>query len=81
MVGGAGGRALFSAGRLPALVALLPVPAGAGMPQITLAIKLLSLVQPGILLALAVLAGVVLAHRVGLSSPAAEAAASGSRGL
>ncbi len=62
---------------LPALVALLPVQAGAEVPQITPAIKLLSLIQPGILLALAVLAGVALAPKVGLSSPAAEAAASG----
>jgi hypothetical protein len=62
---------------LPALVALLPVTAGAEIPQITPAIKLLSLIQPAILLALAVFSGVALAHRVGLSSPAAEAAASG----
>lgn len=62
---------------LPALVALLPVPAGTEIPQITPTIKLLSLIQPTILLALAVLAGVALSHRVGLSSPAAEAAASG----
>jgi hypothetical protein len=62
---------------LSALVALLPVPAGAELPQITPVIKLLSLIQPAILLALAVLAGVALAQRVGLSSPAAEAAASG----
>jgi hypothetical protein len=64
---------------LPALVALLPAPAGAEIPQITPAIKLLSLIQPAILLALAVFAGVALAHRVGLSSPAAEAAASGNQ--
>jgi hypothetical protein len=63
---------------LSALVALLPVPAGAEIPQITPAIKLLSLIQSAILLALAVLAGVALAHRVGLSSPAAEAATTGS---
>lgn len=62
---------------LSALVTLLPVPAGAELPQITPAIKLLSLIQPAILLSLAVLAGVALAHRVGLSSAAAEAAASG----
>ena len=62
---------------LPALVALLPAWAKAEAPQITPVIKLLSLIQPSILLALAVLAGVALAHRVGLSSPAAEAAASG----
>jgi hypothetical protein len=63
---------------LPALVALLPAPAGAEIPRITPAIKLLGLIQPAILVALGVLAGVALAPRVGLSSPAAEAAASGS---
>jgi hypothetical protein len=63
---------------LSALVALLPVPAGAEIPQITPAIKLLSLIQPAILLSLAVLVGIALASKVGLSSPAAEAAASGS---
>jgi hypothetical protein len=62
---------------LSALVALLPVPAGTEIPQITPVIKLLSLIQPAMLLALAVFSGVALAHRVGLSSPAAEAAASG----
>lgn len=62
---------------LSALVMLLPAPAGAEIPQITPAIKLLSLIQPAILLALAVLAGVALAPRVGLSAPAAEAAATG----
>jgi hypothetical protein len=62
---------------LPALVALLPVTAGAEIPQITPAIKLLSLIQPAMLLSLAVFTGVALAHRVGLSSPVAEAAASG----
>lgn len=63
---------------LSALVALLPVPSGAEIPPITPAIRLLSLIQPALLLALAVLAGVALAPKVGLSSPAAEAAASGS---
>jgi hypothetical protein len=63
---------------LSALVALLPIPVGAEIPRITPAIKLLSLIQPGILLTLAVYAGVALATKVGLSSPAAEAAASGS---
>ena len=62
---------------LSALVALLPAPVGAEIPPITPAVKLLGLIQPGILLALAVLAGVALAPKVGLSSPAAEAAASG----
>lgn len=63
---------------LSALVALLPVTAGAEIPRITPAIKLLSLIQPAILVALAVYASVALAPKVGLSSPAAEAAASGS---
>ena len=62
---------------LSALVALLPSSAVAEIPPITPAIKLLSLIQPGVLLALAVFAGVALAPKVGLSSPVAEAAASG----
>ena len=62
---------------LPALVALLPVPAGAEIPRITPAIKLLSLIQPAMLLSLTVFAGVALAPKVGLASPAAEAAAAG----
>ncbi len=80
---------LFSAGMagvcsallidLPALVALLPIPAGTEIPPITPAIKLLSLIQPAVLVAVAVLVGVALARKVGLSSPAAEAVASGGR--
>jgi hypothetical protein len=63
---------------LSALVASLPLPAGTEIPPITPAIKLLSLIQPAIILALAVLVGVALAPKVGLSSPAAEAASKGS---
>lgn len=80
---------LFSAGMagvfsillvdLAALVASLPIPARTEIPPITPAIKLLSLIQPAVLVAVAVLVGVALAHKVGLSSPAAEAAASGRR--
>ncbi len=62
---------------LEALLASLPVPPEAELPPITPAIKLLSLIQPAILLTLAVLAGVALAPKVGLSSPAVEAGASG----
>ena len=62
---------------LGALLAQLPVPAGMEMPRITRAIKLLSLIQPTVLLSIAVLIGVVLASKVGLSSPMAEAAAAG----
>lgn len=59
---------------LTALLALLPVPAGTKIPPVT-ALKFLSLIQPTVLLSIAVLIGVALASRVGLSSPVAEAAA------
>ena len=62
---------------LNGLIAILPVPAETEMPPITPALKLLSLVQPTILLAVAILVGVALASKVGLSSPMAEVAASG----
>jgi hypothetical protein len=57
-----------------AVAALLPMPAES-LPRITPAIKLLSLVQPAVLLAIAVLIGVVLAPKVGLSAPVAESIA------
>lgn len=62
---------------LAALVALFPVPAGTEAPVITPAIKVLSIIQPTVLLAVAVLVGVVFAPRVGLSSPFAESIAAG----
>jgi uncharacterized membrane protein YvlD (DUF360 family) len=62
---------------LAGLMAILPVPAGTEIPSITPAIKILSLIQPTVLLSLAVFVGVALASRVGLSAPVAEAAASG----
>lgn len=62
---------------LDALIAILPVQPGAEPLVVHPALKFLSLIQPTILLALAVLAGVALAKKVGLSSPVAEAAASG----
>lgn len=62
---------------LDALIKILPIPAGTEIPTITPALKLLSVVQPAVILAVAVLVGVVLASKVGLSSPVAEAAASG----
>lgn len=77
MTAGLAGVLSFLLVDLSALVVLLHVPAGTEIPRITPAIKLLSLIQPAILLALAVLAGVALAPKVGLSSPAAEAAALG----
>lgn len=64
---------------LAALAANLPLPAGTAIPPLTPAIKLLSILQPTVFLTLAVLVGVALAPRVGLSSPVAEAAISGGR--
>lgn len=62
---------------LNALIAILPFPVGTEVPAITPALKFLSLVQPAIILSVAVLIGVSLASRVGLSAPVAEAAAGG----
>lgn len=62
---------------LSALVSALPVRVNGGVPPVTPLIKILSLIQPAIFLALAVLIGVALAAKAGLSSPVAEAAASG----
>jgi len=60
---------------LTALLAQLPMPSGTEIPHVTPALKLLSLIQPTVLLSVAVLIGVVLASKVGLSSPVAEAVA------
>ena len=62
---------------LNALIAILPLPAGTEIPTITPALRLLSLIQPAVILSVAVLVGVLLASKVGLSSPVAEAAANG----
>ena len=62
---------------LAAVVALFPLPEGSEAPLSTPVIRLLSLIQPMVLLAVAVLIGVLLAHRVGLSSPFAESLAAG----
>jgi len=59
------------------LVASLPIPAGTEVPDFTLPLKLLSLIQPSAILAVAVLVGVTLTPNVGLSSPVAEALAGG----
>ncbi|HKR60932.1 MAG TPA: CPBP family intramembrane glutamic endopeptidase [Pyrinomonadaceae bacterium] len=60
---------------LTALLALLPAPPGMEAPRVTPALKLLSLIQPTVLMSVAVLIGIALAPKVGLSSPVAEAAA------
>ena len=63
---------------ISALVAALPKPPGEPVELPPPAIlKLLSIIQPAVLLTLAVLVGVWLAERVGLHAPAAEAAARG----
>jgi membrane protease YdiL (CAAX protease family) len=62
---------------LNALVAMVPLPDGqspADLPPPAL-LKIISLIQPTILVSLAVLIGVLLANRVGLRAPAAEALA------
>lgn len=58
-----------------ALMTIAPERIRPDTPAITTSLKLLSLVQPGLILALAVFVGVALAHRVGLSAPFAEALA------
>ena len=60
---------------LSALLRQIPVPAGTEVQQITPALKVLSLIQPMVLVSVAVLIGIVLAPKVGLSAPVAEAAA------
>jgi Type II CAAX prenyl endopeptidase Rce1-like len=64
---------------LPALASFFPT--GSDVPVITPAIKILSLIQPTVLVAVAVLLGVVLAPRVGLAAPAAESLAAGRQWL
>ena len=62
---------------LSALLSLIPFPADAAIPTITLPFKVLSLIQPTLILAGAVFIGVRLARKVGLSAPVAEALSAG----
>jgi len=62
---------------LNALISILPILPGTEVPTITPTLKLITPLQPAVLVAFAVLVGVGLASSVGLSSPAAEAAARG----
>jgi Type II CAAX prenyl endopeptidase Rce1-like len=62
---------------LSALLAIFPVTSGTELPFPSPVLKLLSIIQSTVLLSIAVLVGVSLAQRVGLSAPATEAAASG----
>lgn len=61
---------------LNALIKIFPIPTETEIPPIP-ALKLLSLIQQAVILSVAVLTGVLFASKVGLSSPVAEAAASG----
>ena len=62
---------------LDAFLSTIPFPPGTKIPTFTLWLRLLSVIQPAIILLVAVLLGVILAPKVGLSSPVAEAAVSG----
>lgn len=62
---------------LSALVANFPAPPGTEVPPFTWDLKLLSLIQPTVLMSLAVFIGIALAPKIGLSSPMAQAAANG----
>ena len=60
---------------LNGLIASLSLPPGTEVPTFTPLLKVLSLIQPAVIVAIASVIGVGLAHKVGLSSPVAEAAA------
>jgi hypothetical protein len=62
---------------LSALLANFPVTAGTEIPLSYSLLKLLSIIQPTVIVSLAVLVGVGLAPKVGLSAPLAESAAGG----
>jgi len=60
---------------LPALIAKLPATQGKPLPLPMATIRLLSVVQPAVLVGVAVFVGLILAPRVGLSAPVAQALA------
>lgn len=62
---------------LNAIIEVVPLPPGTEMPMGSLALKLVSLVQPTILMSIATLIGVGLASKVGLHAPVAESIAAG----
>ena len=66
---------------LNALIDFLPLPPETEVPEFTFALKLLSVIQPSVLLAIAAFVGVLLASKVGLSAPVAEAWANGGEKL
>lgn len=64
---------------LSVLLELVPAASGSDIPAITPAFKILSLIQPSIILLAAVLIGITLAPKVGLSATVAESLATGGR--
>jgi len=66
---------------LSKLIDLFPLPPEVEKPAVTPLLKFGSLLQPAILLAIAVLIGTALARKVGLSSPVAEAFATGGNAM
>jgi hypothetical protein len=58
---------------LHAMLGSVPFPAGTEVPEFTATLKVLSLIQPTVLLAIAAFVGALLAPKVGLSAPLAEA--------
>jgi hypothetical protein len=64
---------------ISAIVSMLPIADGAHPVELPppILLKTLTVLQPTVLMTLAVFIGVLLAHRVGLHAPMAEAAASG----
>ena len=59
------------------LIEIVPLPPGSDVPQMDLGLlKVISLIQPTVILSLAVLIGVGLSSKVGLSAPLAECIAS-----
>ena len=69
------GVASFLLVDLNAMLHSVPFPAGTEIPDFNSTLKLLSLIQPSVLLAITVFVGVLLAPKVGLSAPFAEALA------
>ena len=78
---GMAGVASFLLIDLSGLVALVPVQPGSEVPTITPLLKIVSLIQPTVLLAAAVLIGIALAHKVGLSAPLAESLGAGGQSV
>ena len=76
-VAGMAGVVSFLLVDLSKLIDLFPLPTEVEKPAVTPLLKYGSLLQPAILLAIAVLIGTALARKVGLTSPVAEALASG----